>query len=624
MSSEMPLHRPTRLHFVVLWLLLGALAAAVCSVTLPQARLGDEYLPVGVDSFYHARRILDTAADPSAFYEFDPKIHAPEGSLLTWPWGYDYAMAWVVRLAVKADIAAEPIRALVWIPVLAVFVSSGLLMLAARRLGLSLWSTALAGACLALSPLTQYLHGVGQIDHHYAEYIFVLATLACGLKWLSNPAQRGAAIVLGIVLGIAPAIHNGMFVLQVPVLASLFVLWTQNIRLPTRATVGFAVALFLSTLAIVIPSQPFRTGHFEFYTLSWFHLYIAGSTAAVSLALAYLERSWRSVGILAGAAVLLLLPLAQQVLVGRAFLAGTIERLAGIAEMRSLESMTRAPYGRRELSQSYSLLVWLLPFTVAYCAFMAWQERANGRIFFWLSCIGGAALLSTQLRMQYFGSFALYLPLLVLAERIVAAHAQHRKVVMLCTSLALLMAYWLPVRHQLLLRPVLAGDDNFRSLRPILGDLQKACADEPGVVLADNDAGHYIRYYTQCSVIANNFLLTRQHEDKIRLMDHLTSLSATALPREAPYVRYLLLRPLSIVRTQGKVNYKSYSAQSPRLVTELLLAPVTELPSRYMLIEQANIRASNEAESVPYIRLLKILPPQQNTATPQSVAESRR
>jgi hypothetical protein len=624
MSSEMPPHPATRSRFVVVWLLLGALAAAVCSVTLPQARLGDEYLPVGVDAFYHARRILDTAADPSAFYEFDPKIHAPEGSLLTWPWGYDYAIASVLRLIVKLGIVDEPMRALVWIPVFAVFVSAGLLMLVARRIGLSLWSTALAGACLALSPLTQYLHGVGQIDHHYAEFIFLLATLACGLKWLSNPAQRGAAILLGIVLGIAPAIHNGMFVLQVPVLASIFVLWTQNVRLPVRATVGFAVALFLSTLAILIPSLPFRTGHFEFYTLSWFHLYIAGSTAAVSLGLAYLDRSWRSVAIMAGAAVVLLLPLAQQVLVARAFLAGTIERLDGIAEMRSIEFMTRGAYGRREISQSYSLLVWLLPFTVAYCAFMAWQERATGRIFFWLSCIGGAALLWTQLRLQYFGSFALYLPLLVLAERMVAAHAQQRKAIMLCASLALLMAYWLPVRHQLLLQPVLVGDDNFRSLRPILGDLQKACADEPGVVLSDNDSGHYIRYYTQCSVIANNFLLTRQHEDKIRLMDHLTSLSAAALPQEAPYVRYVLLRPLSIVRSPGKVNYKSYSSQSPRLITELLLAPVAQLPSRYKLIEQANIRSSEEAESVPYIRLLKVLPSEQTAAPPQSVAESRR
>ena len=27
------------------------------------------------------------------------KIHAPEGSLLAWPWGYDYVMAWIVQAA---------------------------------------------------------------------------------------------------------------------------------------------------------------------------------------------------------------------------------------------------------------------------------------------------------------------------------------------------------------------------------------------------------------------------------------------------------------------------------------------------------------------------------------------
>ena len=49
----------------------------------------------------------------------------------------------------------------------------------------------------ALSPLTQYLHGVGQIDHHFAEYIFVLATIACGLRWFARPEDTQAAIVAG-------------------------------------------------------------------------------------------------------------------------------------------------------------------------------------------------------------------------------------------------------------------------------------------------------------------------------------------------------------------------------------------------------------------------------------------
>jgi asparagine N-glycosylation enzyme membrane subunit Stt3 len=91
--------RSARLRFIGLWLLIGAIAAGACALKWPAAHFGDEVLPVGNDSFYHARRILDTVADPASFYEFDPKIHAPEGSLLVWPWGYDYAMAWVVKAA---------------------------------------------------------------------------------------------------------------------------------------------------------------------------------------------------------------------------------------------------------------------------------------------------------------------------------------------------------------------------------------------------------------------------------------------------------------------------------------------------------------------------------------------
>ena len=55
----------------------------------------------------------------------------------------------------------------------------------------------IAGLAAALSPLTQFLHGVGQIDHHFAEYIFVLATIACGLRWFSRPDDTQAAIIAG-------------------------------------------------------------------------------------------------------------------------------------------------------------------------------------------------------------------------------------------------------------------------------------------------------------------------------------------------------------------------------------------------------------------------------------------
>lgn len=609
-SPATAIDRAARRKFFGWWLLIGLIAAGACSLKWPSVHLDGEYLPYGMDAFYHARRILDTVADPAAFYEFDPKIHAPEGSLLNWPWGYDYGMAILVKAATALGIPGSPIAILIWIPVLAVFLSAGLMMLIARRLGLSSALVVVAGLAMALSPLTQYLHGVGQVDHHFAEYIFVLATIACGLKWFSRPHDARAAIVLGVVLGAAPAIHNGMFILQLPVLATMLVLWLQNIRIPLRTAVQFSATLVLTTLAVLLPSLPFRLGHFEFYTLSWFHLYVAAGSAAASLALAALPRSNRHLALLGLMAAVLLIPLAQQIVTASAFLAGTIARLETISEMRSPLRMARMSSGWLDLTLMYSMLLWLAPWAAIYAAWQGWQERATARVFFWLCCIFGLALLATQLRLHYFGSFALYLPWLIAAEGLARRWPPRRKLITLSLTLVLVLAYWMPARYQLVSVSEPAADPGFRVLRPILETLRKACAEDPGIVLADNDAGHYIRYYTQCSVIANNFLLTRQHEEKIRQIDHLTSLSAAALPAEAPYVRYILLRPAGLPHpSEQGLQYMSYSQTSGQLIEDLLLQPLAKVPARYMLLDEVTMRAKDESATMPFLRLFKVKRP---------------
>ena len=62
----------------------------------------------------------------------------------------------------------------------------------------------------------------------------------------------------------------------------------------------------------------------------------------------------------------------------------------------------------------------------------------------------------------------------------------------------------------------------------------QACAEDPGVVLADTNAGHYIRYFTDCSVIANNFLLTEQQFQKADEVYRLFALPHEQLTRQAP------------------------------------------------------------------------------------------
>ena len=133
--------------------------------------------------------------------------------------------------------------------------------------------------CFALSPLTQFLHAIGMIDHHYIEHTFVLATIWLGLRWFENPASTARAVALGATLGLACAFHNGLFILQLVPLTAVFVLWVRNTAPPRAALRGFAVALLVTTQLILLPSEPYRRLMFEFGLLSWFHFYIAVCTS---------------------------------------------------------------------------------------------------------------------------------------------------------------------------------------------------------------------------------------------------------------------------------------------------------------------------------------------------------
>jgi hypothetical protein len=326
--------------------------------------------------------------------------------------------------------------------------------------------------------------------------------------------------------------------------------------------------------------------------------------------------------LLIGGAIVLLLPLAQQLVMARAFLGGTIERLDAIMEMRPLPPMLLTEPGRDSLAKMYSLLVFLTPATAIYCAWRGWQERATPRVLFWIWCLFGLTLMLTQVRLHYFGSLAIYLPLLVLAQACSLHWEQRRKLVVLATSLVFLLAYWLPVRYTLIAPLPVGGDPTYPALRPILEDLREACAQDPGIVLADNDAGHMIRYYTDCSVIANNFLLTPQHEEKVRQIDYLTSLPANAFPGAAPFVRYILVRPVNLVRGKEGTRYMSFSQREAPLISDLLLKPLEQLPSNYVLVEQANLAMSELEGAVPYIRLFKMNPVAPAAAAPAVVSAS--
>ena len=597
------------------WLLLTALLCAALAVLMclryeDAAHSDGQYVPVGIDSFYHARRVLDAVRAPDQFYEYDRHIHVPEGSQLVWPWGYDRLLSWIVRAGLSLGISDDPMAILVHIPAAASAVGALLVVAIAAMLGLPLWAVAASGLGFALLPLTQFIYGVGCIDHHYTEQLSMLAALLAGLAWLARPERLARAVLLGIVLGIAPAFHNALFILQLPWLAAVFLLWLRSDQLPRRAAVGFALALLLATLLILLPSEPFRAGRFEFYLLSWYHLYVATGTALITVALAWLPRNLRSGLVLAVGGIVLLIPLALQISLASSFIARDIALLGGIEEAQSVLHFALQPRGLWVVARYYSSLVIVAPLTIVICGWLLWRPRNRLDVLFAVTGIWGLTLLLLQFRLHYYGSVALGLPWLIVVSRAVESRgAEGRRTVALVLTLYAL-AYLPPIVGQLFLPHPVAGDSAYEYMRAIFPPLKQACDARPGTVLAVSNDGHFIRYHSECSVIANNFILTGQQEQKIGESKRLLALSPAEFLAAGSGVRYVLAHaePALVRYVDGRIGEASAEfvrSTNPRLVSDLLLTDPAALPPRLKLLSQ--LRGSEDAR-LAYVRLFEVLP----------------
>ena len=222
---------------------------------------------------------------------------------------------------------------LVLISVYAALLTAALWLTLVRALGASHFAALLAGACLALSPLTQALHAVGRIDHHFVEFGFVLGFLIAAIVWMQNQTSRGVAIVTGIVLGVAPAFHNGLFVMQAPLIAGLTILALRKLPVPSTTSRHFAIAFLGVAVMILIPSEPFRAGSYAFHLLSWFHLAAANFTTLTVLLATRALPTRHSLWLMSVAA--LLLPNIAQFRHGFDFVGANVDHLAPINEVRS-------------------------------------------------------------------------------------------------------------------------------------------------------------------------------------------------------------------------------------------------------------------------------------------------
>lgn len=589
------------LAVLAIWLVAAAIAIFFSLLLKQSSFVHGHYIPRTDDSFYHARRILDAAVGTRGFYQFDQRLHAPDGAWIPWPWAYDYLMAKAVQVALWIHPSTDPMAFISYVPVAWILVNSALFLAAAGAAGLSLPMRCLAMLGFAFSPLTQLLHAVGMIDHHYIEYTFVLLTLWLGLEWFARPERSLRAGLLGVALGLAPGFQNGLFILQLLPLSCVFILWLRDNAPPIRSLLTFAGTLVLSTQLVLLPSEPYWRGMFDFGLLSWFHFYVAVCTAAVMAFVSSGRCSRGRLTALLALSSLLVLPLGAQVMRGDQFLTAHFSILSKISETLSPYQLFTNTFGPIQTASYYSWLLLAAPLLLAYYVYRCVRERTPKRLFYALGAVFGLALLLTQFRFHYMGMFALITGGLLIVED-AAHHLRWRPVAVFGIGLAVwALAYQPALRDRLFKIYAPASDSEYAAAMPLFADLSDLCTKDPGVVLANSDDGNAILFHTECSVIANNFILSNQDREKLNEVARLMRSDPAYI--RASGIKYLLVRATDFsVRRGDRWQLDASNA----IAKKLFLAK--QPPEGFKLIQTIWSSASKGSKPAIYARLYEIDP----------------
>ena len=597
----------TELWFAALWLLATSLAMLLAMNMDTAAIVGGEYIPVGNDSLYHARRILDAAIGERGFYQFDDMIHVPQGSWITWPWAYDYLLAMALVVALKIDPTLEPMAFLARIPVSWIAVNAALTLLICRRMKLGFGLTAIAMLAFSLSPLVQGLHGLGRIDHHYVELTFTLAAVWLGVGYYQADASKANIIAFGAALAIAPAFHNGLFILQIPGLFVAFTMWLRGQQIAFDKVRTFALALVIGTLVILPPSEPFRELQFDFSTLSWFHLYVAVCTAMLSLFFARTTQltigrkfTWLSL-----MGLVMLLPLIYQFFAAMTILQGETVALTQVMEVKSPLRLYLDTGDTLDVTRFYSWLILLAPVLLAWFIYRIVRGGDSRDIAFAVYAAFGLTLLLMQFRLHPFGYWAIIIGPLVIIDASCRRLDWNRMGVIAACLAVVAIAYQPPLQRQLFAVFTPGNSADYAAGREMYAVLAEACEKDPGIVLAYSDDGHPIRYHTDCSVVANNFLLTPQHTEKFQVAGTLINMKPDQMISSAPGIKYVFARFSGIYHEtptglQPK-TVEELKENNVLLFTELLLSD--ETPASYELLGESRL---GDERDIAFIRVYRI------------------
>lgn len=593
------------LHWLVLiWLVFSVIGMSIAYLMRDHATAPDgNIVPMSNDSFYHARRMVDAAGE-YGFFEYDVNMHMPEGSWVTWPWGYDYAAGKVLDLAQTVNPDVQPMAVLGWIPTLWLAINMALFIGIAARAGLRPELIAIAALAYALSTASQVLHGFAIIDHHFLELFAFLACCYSLMRWLDQPKSLSAATTLGVVLGVVPAIHTSAFILQLLVLVTLAILWMREELPAEKSLKRLAITLVATTLINVLISEPAWNGQFTMATLSWLHAYVALCSGIAIWLLTWRAFSMSQLVRVTLICVVVGVPLAGTLLLGGQFLSGQILLLDQVEEMKSpiADVLIRGEWSAT--FSRYSMLIVLVPVIASAFLVSLFRKPKPASVAFFVCGLFGLLMLSLQQRLIYFG----IAPLIIGSVWLIALSKAWlpRMGVALVALVVIAVAIQPEVRQQIFRHYPLGLDRDYEMTYNIFPMIEERCRLEPGLMIASSNDGHPVRYHSDCSVLTNNFILTPQHEEKAMELQRLLSMSPQAFLENMPeQTRYLFVRVRGMFEFNGdQVGLRSVEAL--RQVNPPLFMALAESNQAIPGFELAAELRVDDARGLPMVQVYRI------------------
>jgi hypothetical protein len=298
----------------------------------------------------------------------------------------------------------------------------------------------------------------------------------------------------------------------------------------------------------------------------------------------WLPRSGRNVVLLSVAAFAALLPLLSSMRLAGEFVSGNLEIIRDITEVKSPYVLYR-DFGEEFSVRLLSGLMWVTAPMLMLNLWWAIREQSAQIQFVAIVGILGLTLLQMQFRFAVFGELSMLLTPLLLAKFISERKAQWHLHAAVGSALLFSGAFYPTLANW---QPLwtLGGDQGYPWTRPAFPVIQALCEQRRGIVLADIHAGHWIRYHSECSVVADAFLMTEQHAAKVQETARLLRSTPAELLDEPIEIRYVLVRhsvPLHL-GDDGKEgpDLEELRASMPALERDLL-GPKSQVPPEYTL-----------------------------------------